>query len=87
MPLREMRRYAALRGGGEATFGERRRLLEAHREKVRAEVAELRSCLAVLDSKIAGYAPAPERSLDHDAADGRKRRRSLRARRESLGAH
>ena len=61
MPIREMRRYAALRAAGAATALARRALLEAHRERVRAHVAELTACLLVLDTKIAGYAATEPR--------------------------
>lgn len=67
MPIREMLRYAALRETGDATIAARRELLEAHREKVRAHVAELQACLAVLDTKIAGYAGASQVETTHDA--------------------
>lgn len=56
MPLREMLRYARLREMGPKTKSERRRLLETHREQVRSNLAELQSCLASLDFKIATYA-------------------------------
>ncbi len=58
MPIRDMLRYASLRGGGAATHPERRRLLETHRQQLRAHIAELQSSLLVLDAKIAGYAGA-----------------------------
>jgi DNA-binding transcriptional MerR regulator len=67
MPIRQMLRYAALREDGPASEAERRRLLEAHREHVRAHVAELQACLLVLDSKIAGYAGAKKRMKVDDA--------------------
>ena len=46
---------------GAATALARRALLEAHRERVRAHVAELTACLLVLDTKIAGYAATEPR--------------------------
>ena len=55
MPLREMLRYAKLRSFGAASEAERKALLAAHRDVVRAHVEELMDCLAVLDAKIAGY--------------------------------
>jgi DNA-binding transcriptional MerR regulator len=67
MPIREMLRYAKLRAAGDATIDARRELLEAHREKVRAHAAELQACLAVLDTKIAGYAGASQVETKHDA--------------------
>ena len=69
MPIREMLRYAALRERGPATGAERRALLEAHRETVRAHVAELQACLLVLDSKIGGYADAEQRMEENDATE------------------
>ena len=68
MPIREMVRYAALRENGAATEAERRAMLERHRERVRAHVADLQACLLVLDSKIAGYAGPDERMRAHDQA-------------------
>jgi DNA-binding transcriptional MerR regulator len=67
MPIRDMLRYAELRAGGAATEPERRRLLERHREAVRARVASLQDCLLVLDGKISGYAGSSERTNDDDA--------------------
>jgi len=56
MPIHNMLRYAELRSLGTGTETERRELLEEHREKVRERVAELQTCLRILDTKIAGYA-------------------------------
>lgn len=79
MPIRDMLRYAKLRERGPATETERRELLEEHRDRVRAHVAELHSCLAVLDKKIAGYAGCTHGIENaHDA----NRQRSSRPRRE-----
>lgn len=82
MPIREMLRYAALRERGPATAAERRALLEAHRKRVRAHVAELQACLLVLDIKIAGYA-GPDQSLEHDGATLPERRRKPAGGRQS----
>jgi DNA-binding transcriptional MerR regulator len=79
MPIREMRRYAELRSKGPSSNAERRKLLEAHRKRVRAHVADLQSCLAVLDKKIAGYAGSTSRiensnepKIDHGSIRARK---------------
>jgi DNA-binding transcriptional MerR regulator len=56
MPISEMVTYARLRASGFVTEPERKALLQRHREKVRARIAELQDCLSVLDDKIAGYA-------------------------------
>lgn len=66
MPVRDMLRYAALRDHGSSTTGERRTLLEQHREHVRQHLAKLHACLLVLDSKIAGYAGEQQRTQHDD---------------------
>ncbi|MCW1931575.1 MerR family transcriptional regulator [Pararhodobacter zhoushanensis] len=66
MPIREMLRYAALREEGPHTGPQRRALLEAHRDAVRARLAELQTCLTVLDAKIGGYAEDEERLKIYD---------------------
>ncbi|MCM5553937.1 MerR family transcriptional regulator [Pleomorphomonas sp. NRK KF1] len=75
MPIREMLRYAALRERGAGTEVERGALLERHRERVRAHMAELEACLLVLDTKIAGYAGKEQRKDDHDAPIPERRRK------------
>jgi hypothetical protein len=49
-------------------------LLEVHRDHVRNHVAELQSCLLVLDSKIAGYAGADQRMKVDDAPSNIRRK-------------
>ncbi|PKR88706.1 MerR family transcriptional regulator [Pleomorphomonas diazotrophica] len=75
MPIREMLLYAALRERGAGTERERSAVLERHRERVRAHVAELQACLLVLDTKIAGYAGTTQRKIDHDASIPERRRK------------
>lgn len=75
MPIREMLRYAELRDRGAGTETARRQLLEAHRERVRAQAARLDACLLVLDAKIGGYAEAEQRMTDHDSHAHRRRRK------------
>jgi DNA-binding transcriptional MerR regulator len=55
MPLTEARRYAELRAQGPVTAPDRRALLEAHRARVRAKLAEFQAALQMLDAKIASY--------------------------------
>ncbi|MEQ5869901.1 MerR family transcriptional regulator [Sagittula sp. NFXS13] len=55
MPMRDRLTYARLRAEGDHTGPERRQLLEAHRDEVRARVAQLQDCLTVLDTKIDSY--------------------------------
>jgi DNA-binding transcriptional MerR regulator len=80
MPIREMLRYAALREQGGGTAADRRRLLEDHRARVRAHVADLQACLLVLDGKIDGYAADNERTTGDDATFPERRRKPARAR-------
>jgi DNA-binding transcriptional MerR regulator len=75
MPIREMLRYAELRQRGSATEADRRELLSQHRDRVRAHVVNLQTCLLVLDTKIAGYSGSEKRIRDHDAAPLDERRK------------
>jgi DNA-binding transcriptional MerR regulator len=53
MPIRQMQQFAALRRRGPETARERRHLLAAHRQTVRARIQALEENLARLDEKIA----------------------------------
>jgi DNA-binding transcriptional MerR regulator len=55
MPIRMMREYAQLRHRGDHTAAQRRQILVEHRTEVRDRIAELQSCLDVLDYKITNY--------------------------------
>jgi DNA-binding transcriptional MerR regulator len=55
MPIRQVRRYAELVWAGDHTELERLALLEAHRDQVRAQLAETERCLARIDFKIDVY--------------------------------
>ncbi|MQA26230.1 MAG: MerR family transcriptional regulator [Micromonosporaceae bacterium] len=56
MPIRVMREYAQLRREGAATAGRRKHILIDQRAAVNARIAELNTCLDVLDYKIDNYA-------------------------------
>ncbi|MCG7284566.1 MerR family transcriptional regulator [Cellulomonas sp. ACRRI] len=67
MPIREIREYADLVRQGEGTEPERMALLQAHRDAVRAQLAEVQDHLAAIERKIDVYAgrlgsglPVPE---------------------------
>jgi DNA-binding transcriptional MerR regulator len=67
MPIREIREYADLVRQGEGTEPERMALLQAHRDAVRAQLAEVQEHLAAIEMKIDVYAgrlgsgaPVPE---------------------------
>lgn len=55
MPIRQMKRFADLRRGGDATVPARRLLLEEHRSEVRRRVAELETGLGLIDEKVELY--------------------------------
>jgi DNA-binding transcriptional MerR regulator len=55
MPVRDMRRYASLVSGGQATVADRLALLEAHRLRVLVRIEELSRDLATVDYKIDLY--------------------------------
>lgn len=55
MPIRMMREYAQLRRHGDASAARRMGILVEQRDSVRARIAELRSCLDILDYKIDNY--------------------------------
>ncbi|AXX97471.1 MerR family transcriptional regulator [Profundibacter amoris] len=48
-------RYAALRLQGEATYTERRKMLEAHYDKIRADLTALQKTSDLMQSKISLY--------------------------------
>lgn len=71
MPLAQIRQYADLRANGDPTLGARLAMLELHRERLAAHIAELSACAGALEDKIAVYrrmleaAPAPDQEMDH----------------------
>jgi DNA-binding transcriptional MerR regulator len=62
MPVREMRRYVQLARSGPSTEPQRQAILEAHRARVLARMAELRRDLEVINYKIDMYADSTGRS-------------------------
>jgi DNA-binding transcriptional MerR regulator len=55
MPVRDLQRYVGLVERGESTVPDRLRLLEQHRDAVRAQLDALTVALAAVDFKIAVY--------------------------------
>lgn len=55
MPVREVRRYAELVRNGQGNEEERLKILEAHRERVLAQLAEVTENLRAVESKIELY--------------------------------
>ena len=62
MPIRDVRRYAALVRDGAGNEAERLALLLAHREVVERQLAEVTSHLRAIDHKIGIYEGKLERS-------------------------
>lgn len=75
MPIGKMRAFATLRGVGDSTVPQRRRMLEEHLTDVLAEIAAMHQSAAALQEKIEYYRSC-EQSLasasltDQGAADG-----------------
>jgi len=63
MPIRDVRRYAALVRAGDGNEAERLELLKAHRERVEAQLAQVTAHLRAIDHKIGIY----EGKLDQTA--------------------
>lgn len=55
MPIKMMREYAQLRHHGDASAARRMNILVEQRDSVRARIADLQSCLDILDYKIDNY--------------------------------
>ena len=55
MPIRMMREYATLRHQGLGTTTRRKQILVEHRKDVVDRIAELQTCLEVLNYKITNY--------------------------------
>ncbi|WZB64602.1 hypothetical protein WJ968_03710 [Achromobacter xylosoxidans] len=81
MPIGKMRMFAALRGVGDSTVPDRRRMLEAHLADVLAEIDAMRGSATALQAKIEHYRSL-EQSLAPDSLsdEGRTDESSLRTR-------
>lgn len=55
MPLAEMQRYMALQQMGELTAADRLALLEAHRDRLKAQIQQLHTFLEKIEAKIHYY--------------------------------
>ncbi len=55
MPLSEMRTFADFYASGDATIPDRKAVLLAHRESLKARQAELERCQTILDRKLKMY--------------------------------
>ena len=55
MPIKEIKRYAALRAKGDVTLSERMEMLIQHRQSLNEQIRRLQEHEAMLDEKIAFY--------------------------------
>ena len=53
MPIKEIKKYAALRANGDATLSERMEMLMQHRQSLNERIRQLQEHEAMLDEKIA----------------------------------
>ncbi len=67
MPIREVRRYAGLVRAGDGNEDERLALLQAHRERVRAQLDTMAAYLDAIEMKISYYASAIEACVSPDS--------------------
>lgn len=64
MPIREIKRYAALRAEGDATLPERLEMLILHRQTLKEQIKQLREHEARLDEKIFFYQQKIEQNTE-----------------------
>jgi DNA-binding transcriptional MerR regulator len=69
MPIREMRRYAALVRAGDATLEERRHMLEERRDETRRQLRELQQSLDAIEWKIENYRRLGLEKIDGPGAE------------------
>ena len=65
MPIKEIKRYAALRAEGDATLSERMEMLIQHRQSLREQIRQLQEHEAKLDEKIVFY----QQEIEHHCSD------------------
>ena len=70
MPIRDVRRYAALVRDGDGNEQARLDLLRAHRQLVLARLAEVQEHLGAIDYKIGIYVDKLDASLDLERTPG-----------------
>jgi len=71
MPVREVKRYAALVRAGDGNEAERLSLLVGHRQRVEAQLAEATAHLRAIDHKIGLYESKIEQALDLERTQSR----------------
>ena len=64
MPIKEIKKYAALRAEGDVTLSERMEMLIQHRQSLNEQIRQLQEHEAMLDEKIAFYQREIRRIMD-----------------------
>jgi DNA-binding transcriptional MerR regulator len=64
MSIREMKRYAVLREGGQNSVDEQRKILENHRASLEAQMADLQNAQELLTDRIEQVSRLNERDAD-----------------------
>ena len=64
MPIKEIKRYAALRAKGDTTLSERMEMLIQHRQLLREQIEQLKEHETKLDENISFYQQEIERNLE-----------------------
>ena len=83
MPIGKMQAFAKLRGAGDATVPDRRRMLEGHLAEVLAEIEAMRQAAASLQAKITHYRSLEQYLASNPTTEGGHaddERKPLRAR-------
>ena len=65
MPIKEIKKYAALRAKGDITLSERMEMLVQHRQSLNEQIRQLQEHEAILDEKIAFY----RQEIEHHRSD------------------
>jgi DNA-binding transcriptional MerR regulator len=80
MPIEDLHTYAELMQQGDETAGERLRLLEDHRRRIKDEMHELAIALELVERKIGGYHDLLASGLKGEPPDHRPAPRKVRLR-------
>jgi DNA-binding transcriptional MerR regulator len=80
MPIEDLHAYAELMQQGDATAEDRLQILQDHRRRIKADMAELATALELVDRKISGYDELLARGLNVEPPDHRPAPRRVRVR-------
>lgn len=80
MPIEDLHAFAELMQQGDSTAEERLRLLQEHRRRIKADMAELEIALELVERKISRYDEVLRRGLRVEPPDHRSAPRRVRVR-------